>query len=45
MTSARRTAAVLLLVSVVAFAVVAALLVPWDWVPGGRVLPVRADEV
>ncbi|ROR90447.1 M48 family metalloprotease [Nocardioides aurantiacus] len=45
MTSARRTAAVLLLVSVVAFAVLAVLLVPWDWVPGGRVLPVRADEV
>lgn len=45
MTPARRSAAVLLLVAVVGFAVVAALLVPWDWVPGGRVLPVGADEV
>ncbi len=45
MTPARRSAAVLLLVAVVGFAVAAVLLVPWDWVPGGRVLPVRADEV
>lgn len=35
----------MLVVSVLAFAVAAGLLVPWDWVPGGRVLPVGADEV
>lgn len=45
MTSARRTAAVVLGVSVVAFVVTAAVLVPWDWVPGGRAVPVQPDQV
>ena len=45
MTSARRTAAVLSVVAFVAFVVTAALLVPWDWVPGGRVVPVQPDQV
>ena len=41
----RRGAAVLLVVSVAALAVAAGLLVPWHWVPGGRLVPMPADEL
>lgn len=42
--SARLSLAVTL-VAGVAFAVVAALLVPWHWVPGGHLVTVQADQV
>ena len=29
----------------VGFVLVAASLVPWDWVPGGRVVPVRPTDL
>lgn len=32
-------------VTLLAFVAVAAVLVPWDWVPGGAVVPVRPDEL
>jgi STE24 endopeptidase len=34
-----------LLLSTVAVGVLAAVLVPWDWVPGGRLVPVPADAL
>jgi STE24 endopeptidase len=41
----RRGAVALLVVSVAALAVAAGLLVPWHWVPGGRLVPMPADEL
>ena len=41
----RRGAVVLLLLSLAALAVAAGLLVPWHWVPGGRLVPMPADEL
>lgn len=42
---ARRASLAVLLVATVAFVVVASLLVPWEWVPGGRPATVRPDEL
>lgn len=41
----RRTALAVLVVATVAFVVVAGLLVPWQWVPGGRPATVRPEEL
>ena len=41
-----RPAAVMLVLSSVLFAVLAAVLIPWDWVPGGgSIRHVPADQV
>jgi STE24 endopeptidase len=42
---ARRPAAVTVLVSAAVVAGLAALLVPWQWVPGGRLVPVSAGSL
>ncbi len=42
---ARRTSCWVAATTLVVFVVVAALAVPWDWVPGGRVVPVSAEEL
>jgi STE24 endopeptidase len=42
---ARTPAVVMLVVGVVAFVVLAAVLVPWDWVPGGSLPTVPANAV
>ncbi len=44
-TAARRTGAWVAVVSGLAFVVLAAVLIPWDWLPGGEVASVRAGEV
>lgn len=41
----RRLSVAIVAIGGVAFAVLAALLVPWHWVPGGHYLQVRADQV
>lgn len=43
--TARRTSVVVLVLATALFVVVAGLLVPWDWVPGRQVVPVRPDEL
>ena len=45
MTTSVRLSWALVAVGAVALTVLAALLVPWSWVPGGHVVPVRAREV
>ena len=40
-----RPAVVLLALSSVLFVVLAVVLVPWDWLPGGSIRSVRADQV
>jgi STE24 endopeptidase len=42
---ARRPAVVTLLVVLVALGVLGAVLVPWDWVPGGHLVPVPAGDL
>lgn len=42
---ARKPAAVVALVAVGCFVVLAVLFVPWDWVPGGTLTPLPATEV
>jgi STE24 endopeptidase len=42
---ARRPAVLLAALSALAFAVLAGLLVPWDWVPGGTLVPAAPGEV
>ena len=42
---ARRPAVITALAAALAFVVLAGLLVPWDWVPGGRLIPASAGEV
>jgi STE24 endopeptidase len=42
---ARRSALVLLAVSCLAFGVLAAVLIPWDWLPGGSIRDVPASDV
>lgn len=42
---ARRTSAWVALGSGLAFVAIAALLTPWDWLPGGELVPASADEV
>lgn len=41
----RRGAWLTVLFGAVAFATLAVWLVPWDWLPGGRLVPARATEV
>ncbi len=41
---ARRPAVITLAAALVVFVVLAAVLVPWDWVPGGHLHPVRATD-
>lgn len=42
---ARKPAALTALIALLSFAAVAAVLVPWDWVPGGELAPLAASEV
>lgn len=43
--AARRTAAWVCAVSAAVFCVLAAILIPWDWLPGGDLSPVPAGDV
>ena len=42
---ARRPAAITAVVAALAFVVLAAVLVPWDWIPGGDLVPVSPSDV
>lgn len=42
---ARRTGTWVAVVSGLAFTVIAAVLIPWDWLPGGQIAAVQAGEV
>lgn len=42
---ARKPALLTLLITGAAFVVVAAVVIPWDWIPGGELVPAKAADV